>query len=180
MEHLQRRLYGAHEVPPEVHRVVASPEVARLPRETQVPEAGWGFILIYALAYAGVWLALLTPIMVTLALRIRQLEPENAAGRLSLVLAVGALFALLPDQVPQARRGTVAGILCICTPAGQVGGAYLTQAVAGPMTAMFMVPAGVGIAAVILLALFLRDRRIEPHGLAPLAAVAIMPIRSVR
>ena len=99
MEHLQRLLYGAHEVPPEVHRVVASPEVARLPREARVRETGWGFILIYALAYAGVWLALLTPIMVTLALRIRQLEPENAAGRLSLVLAVGALFALLANPL---------------------------------------------------------------------------------
>jgi MFS family permease len=225
----QRLLYGVHEVPPAVHRVAACPEVAKLPSETRAPRAGWGFISIYAAAYAGTWLALLTPIMVTLALRVRELAPGNASGQLSLVLSVGALFALLgnplfgrlsdrttsrrgmrrpwliggalagaaslwlvavapsmswvligwcltqlsfnavlaplaallPDQVPPARRGTVAGIISICTPVGQVGGTYLTHAVAGSMIAMFLVPAAAGVAAIVLLALVLQDRCID-------------------
>jgi MFS family permease len=216
-----------------VHRVA---EVANLPRAGSAPQAGWGFISIYAVAYAGTWLALLTPIMVTLALRIRQLAPENAAGHLSLVLSVGALFALvgnpvfgrlsdsttsrwgmrrpwlvggviagaaslwlvatapsvtwlligwclaqlsfnavlaplaalLPDQVPAAQRGTVAGIVCICTPVGQAGGTYLTHLAAGSMTAMFMLPAAVGVSGVILLAMVLRDRHIDPQHAPPL------------
>jgi MFS family permease len=57
------------------------------------------FILCYALAYTGVWLALLTPMLVTIALRVRQLAPENAAGQLALVLGVGAIFALVGNPV---------------------------------------------------------------------------------
>jgi MFS family permease len=212
-------------------RVVASPEVAKLPGRAAVTRGGWGFVSIYAAAYAGTWLALLTPIMVTLALRLRELAPEQAASHLSLVLSVGALFALvsnplfgrlsdstasgwgmrrpwliggtlagsaslgfiavapsvgwvlvgwcftqlaynavlaplaalLPDQVPPARRGTVAGIIGICTCVGQLGGTFLTSIVSGSMTAMFLVPAAVGGAAVLLLAAVLDDRYIAPH-----------------
>src|ERR1041384_4741970 len=36
---------------------------------------GWGFIVLYALGYTGTWLALLTPSLVSLALRLRQLSP---------------------------------------------------------------------------------------------------------
>ncbi len=157
---------------------------------------GWGFISIYAAAYMGTWLALLTPIMVTLALRAGELAPRGTADYwLSLVLGAGALFALvgnplfgwfsdrttsslgmrrpwlvggalagfvslwivaqapsmgwlllgwclaqlsfnavlaplaalLPDHISQERRGTVAGIISICTPLGQIGGTYLDQ-----------------------------------------------------
>ncbi len=58
-------------VPPDVREVEANP-------------TGWGFISIYAAAYAGTWLAVLTPIMVTLALRARQLEPTGSEYGLSL------------------------------------------------------------------------------------------------
>ena len=183
-------------------------------------------MVLYAAAYTGIWLALLTPVMVTLALRVQELAPEQAARRLSVVLAVGALFALfgnplfgrlsdstasrwgmrrpwliggvlvgfgslafiavapsvtwvlvgwcmaqlaynaalaplaalLPDQVPLAKRGTVAGIVGICTCLGQSGGTYLANAVSGSMVAMFLVPAAVGGAAVLLLAFVLEDR----------------------
>ena len=58
-----------------------------------------GFVFCYALAYAGVWLALLTPMIVTIALRVRQLAPDHAAGQLALVLGVGAIFALVGNPV---------------------------------------------------------------------------------
>jgi MFS family permease len=218
---------------PTVHRVVASAEVTKFPGDAAAPavsRGSWGFIAIYAGAYTGTWLALLTPIMVTLALRLRELAPAQAANHLSLVLSVGALFALfgnpmfgrlsdsttsrwgmrrpwlvggtllgflslafiavapsvgwvlvgwclaqlaynavlaplaalLPDQVPVARRGTVAGIIGICTCIGQLTGTFLTNAVSGSMLPMFLVPAAVGGAAVLLLAFVLEDRRATP------------------
>lgn len=58
-----------------------------------------GFVFFYALAYAGVWLALLTPMLVTIALRVKQLAPENAAGILAMVLGIGALFALVGNPL---------------------------------------------------------------------------------
>jgi MFS family permease len=209
-------------VPPEVHRVDAQQE-----RGIAGEPIGWGFISIYAAAYAGTWLAVLTPIMVTLALRARQLAPTGSEYGLSLVLGVGALFALvsnplvgwlsdrtsspwgmrrpwliggalggvlslwlvsiapsitwlavgwcfaqlafnavlaplaalLPDHVPAQRRGTVAGIISITTPLGQVGGTYLAKALAQDMGAMLMVPGIICLVLVLLLASVLPDRR---------------------
>jgi len=190
----------------------------------------------YAAAYAGTWLAILTPIMVTLALRTRELEPQNAEYWLSLVLAVGALCALvsnpvagwlsdrttsswgmrrpwliggavcgalslwlvasapsvgwllgawcltqvsfnavlaplaalLPDQVPATQRGTVAGIIGITTPIGQVGGTYVTRALSGDMAAMLVVPAIVCLVLVIVLALSMPDRQLSRDKAPPL------------
>lgn len=220
-----------------MHRVVA-------PASTGIAahRAGWGFISIYAAAYSGTWLALLTPIMVTLALRARELAPENSEYWLSLVLAVGAVFALvgnplagwlsdrttspwgmrrpwliggalagtaslwmvatapsvgwllagwclaqlsfnavlaplaalLPDHVPAARRGTVAGIISVSTPVGQVGGTFLTHALAGDMAAMLMVPAVVCIVLILVLSIALPDRRLAPGMAAPLEVRAFL------
>lgn len=192
--------------------------------------------MLYALAYVGAWLALLTPILLTLALRIQELVPDNAANALSVILSVGALFALfgnpvigrlsdrttsrwgmrrpwliagalagagslwliavapsigwvfvgwclvqlsfnavlaplaalLPDQVPLANRGTVAGIISITTWLGESSGTGLTHLVSGSMTAMFLVPGLAGVAAILLLALTLQDRRLEPAQREPL------------
>ena len=194
------------------------------------PRVSHFLVFVYALAYAGVWLALLTPMLVTIALRVRQLAPQNAAGQLAMVLGIGAIFALvgnpvfgrlsdrttsrfgmrrpwliggmiggtaclgivalapgipvlllgwclaqlafnavlaaivaiLPDQVPAAQRGTVSGVLGICMPVGQVGGTFLVQALPMSMLMMFLVPALVGCAAVLLLVLLLPDRRQQP------------------
>lgn len=195
---------------------------------------GWGFITLHALAYTGTWLALLTPVLVTIALKIRQLAPESAASSLSLVLGLGAFFALignplfgrlsdrttsrfgmrrpwliggvicgavallmiatattvgmvlagwclaqlafnavlaaiiavLPDQVPIEQRGTVAGVMGICLPLGQVSGTFLVQSVASSTLLMFMMPATICVVLVLIFALSLRDRRLAP-GTAP-------------
>jgi MFS family permease len=68
-------------------------------RSGPTARVGWGFVLVYALAYAGTWLALLTPILVSIALKIHSLTPQNEARNLSLVLAVGALFALIGNPL---------------------------------------------------------------------------------
>jgi MFS family permease len=186
------------------------------------------FIAIYAFAYTGIWLALLTPVIVTIALRVRQLTPEHAAQNLALVLSVGAtcamfagpLFgylsdrttsrlgmrrpwmiggilggsialtfvatassiasmllawcmaqiafnaalastvALLADRVPMQQRGTVAGILGVCMPVGQLIGSFIVQLVASSLLLAFLIPAALGTAAVLLLAAVLPDRRL--------------------
>lgn len=196
------------------------------------PRVGWGFIALHALAYTGTWLALLTPVLVSIALKVRQLAPESATTNLSLVLGLGAFFALvgnplfgrlsdrttsrfgmrrpwliggvicgalallmiatattvamvlvgwclaqlafnavlaaiiavLPDQVPVEQRGTVAGVMGICLPLGQVCGTFLVQAVAGSTLLMFMVPASICVALVLCFALSLRDRHLPVHA----------------
>jgi MFS family permease len=200
------------------------------------PRVGLGFTTLYAVAYTGTWLALLTPVLVTIALKVRHLDPQSAASSLSLVLGAGAFFALvgnplfgrlsdrttsqfgmrrpwlvggivcgaaallmiataksiavvligwclaqlafnavlaaaiavLPDQVPPEQRGTVAGVMGICLPLGQVCGTFLVQSVSGSMLLMFALPALIGIAAVVPFALMLRDRRLQPGTVPPL------------
>lgn len=59
---------------------------------------GFGFIVAYTFAYIGVWMALLTPITLSLVLKIQQVNPVGAAGSLSLVLGVGALIAVVANS----------------------------------------------------------------------------------
>lgn len=200
------------------------------------PRVGLGFITLYAVAYTGTWLALLTPVLVTIALKVRHLDPQTAASSLSLVLGAGAFFALvgnplfgrlsdrttsrfgmrrpwlvggivcgaaallmiataksvavvligwclaqlafnavlaaaiavLPDQVAPEQRGTVAGVMGICLPLGQVCGTFLVQSVSDSMLLMFALPALIGIAAMVPFALVLRDRRLQPGTVPPL------------
>ena len=63
------------------------------------PRASARFIVIYALAYASLWLALLTPAIITLALRVRELAPGNATSAISLVLFTGAVAALVSNPL---------------------------------------------------------------------------------
>ncbi|WP_108472298.1 MFS transporter [Rhodanobacter thiooxydans] len=59
-----------------------------------VHRVGWPFIAIYGMAYMGLWMALLPPILVGLAMRVSEIAPAHATGSLSLVVGVGALIAL--------------------------------------------------------------------------------------
>lgn len=59
-----------------------------------VRQVGWLFILVYGIAYTGLWMALLPPILTGLTMRVRELAPAHATGSLSLVVGVGALMAL--------------------------------------------------------------------------------------
>lgn len=55
---------------------------------------GWKFISAYVACYTGLWMALLSPILVGLTLRVRAIDPLHAAGSLSLIMSIGALLAL--------------------------------------------------------------------------------------
>lgn len=60
---------------------------------------GTSFILLYALAYLGLYTALLTPVFITLAVRIGSLAPQEKAAQLGMILGVGAFVALLANPV---------------------------------------------------------------------------------
>ncbi|HET9841398.1 MAG TPA: MFS transporter [Nocardioides sp.] len=80
---------------------------------------------------------------------------------------LAAQAAVLPDQVPMARRGVVSGVLGICTPVASVTGTYLVQAFDGHELAMFLVPCAVGGVVVVGFALRLDDRRLDPADRPP-------------
>jgi MFS family permease len=65
---------------------------------TSVP-VGIRFIAAYAFAVAGLWVALLAPAMITVAVRIQSLAPADSANSISLVLGSGALVALLANPI---------------------------------------------------------------------------------
>jgi MFS family permease len=79
--------------------LTVSRELADEPPADPALRVRWSFIAIYALAYMGVWLALLTPMLVTIDARVRQIAPDTATAKLSLVLGVGAIFALIGNPL---------------------------------------------------------------------------------
>ncbi|HEY6924086.1 MAG TPA: MFS transporter, partial [Steroidobacteraceae bacterium] len=62
----------------------------------EVPAA---FVASYAFAYASLWLALLTPATITLALRVSQIVTGDVAHPISRVLYAGALVALVSNPI---------------------------------------------------------------------------------
>lgn len=73
---------------------------------------------------------------------------------------LAALIAVLPDQVPVAQRGRVAGVLGICLPTASVAGTYVVQLFTGNIFAMFLAPCAIGGFLILLFAATLKDRRL--------------------
>jgi MFS family permease len=73
---------------------------------------------------------------------------------------LAALVAVLPDQVPPAQRGLVAGVLGVCVPIASVSGTFLVQLFTGNRLAMFLAPCAIGGFFVLLFAVRLNDRRL--------------------
>ena len=84
---------------------------------------------------------------------------------------LAALIAVLPDQVPVAQRGRVAGVLGICLPIASVSGTFVVQLFTGNTLAMFLAPCAIGGILILLFVVTLRDRRL---------AVADRPAWSLR
>jgi MFS family permease len=75
-----------------------APATPGLPAEPA--RVGPGFVTVYALAFMASCLMLIAPLLVTLALKIGDLVgPEDAPGRLALVLAVGSFLALFANPL---------------------------------------------------------------------------------
>ena len=75
-----------------------APYIVETPAEP-TERVGIGFLIILALAYMGIFLGLLTPIIVTMALKLTDFGKDGLSGNLSLVLGVGALFALVGNPL---------------------------------------------------------------------------------
>jgi MFS family permease len=73
---------------------------------------------------------------------------------------LAAEVAVLPDQVPAAQRGLVAGVLGVCVPIASVSGTFLVKLFAGSQLAMFLAPCAIGGIFVLLFAVTLKDRRL--------------------
>jgi MFS family permease len=73
---------------------------------------------------------------------------------------LAAMVAVLPDQVPAAQRGLVAGVLGVCTPIASVSGTFVVKLFTGNQLAMFLAPCAIGGFFILLFAVRLKDRRL--------------------
>jgi MFS family permease len=80
---------------------------------------------------------------------------------------LAALIAVLPDQVPVAQRGRVAGVLGICLPIASVSGTYVVQLFTGNTLAMFLAPCAIGGFFILLFTSRLTDRRLAAADKPP-------------
>jgi MFS family permease len=58
-----------------------------------------GFITLYALGYVGAYIALITPVATTLALKVGELDPAGKETSLGLISAIGALVAIVSNAL---------------------------------------------------------------------------------
>lgn len=58
-----------------------------------------GLVAFYALGYVGAYVALITPVATTLALKVAELDPVGKEASLGLISAVGAFFALVTNPL---------------------------------------------------------------------------------
>ena len=87
-----------------------------------------GLVVFYALGYVGAYVALITPVATTLALKVAELDPSGKEATLGLVSAIGALFALVTNPLAGAasdrttsRFGRRRPYIVVGTAAGVVG-----------------------------------------------------------
>src|ERR1700745_1693809 len=73
---------------------------------------------------------------------------------------LAAMVAVMPDQVPAAQRGMVAGVLGVCTPIASVCGTFLVKLFTGNQLVMFLAPCAIGGFFILLFAVTLKDRRL--------------------
>ena len=64
---------------------------------TSIPTATPRFIALYAIGYVGSYVALITPVVTTLALKIAELDPVGKETSLGLIAALGALVAIFSN-----------------------------------------------------------------------------------
>jgi MFS family permease len=89
------------------------------------------------------------------------------AAQLFFNALLAALVAVLPDQVPAAQRGLVAGILGTCLPLASVSGTFLVKLFSGNQLTMFLAPCVIGGFFILLFAITLDDRRLAAEDRPP-------------
>jgi MFS family permease len=66
---------------------------------TSLSPARTGFIALYAIGYVGAYVALITPVATTLALKVGELDPAGKEISLGLISAIGALVAIVSNAL---------------------------------------------------------------------------------
>lgn len=111
--------------------------------------AGNGMIFAYVLAYFAMYVALLTPVISTLAVKISVISPESSRTTdLSIVAGVGALAAFLANPIAGALSDRTTSRLGMRKPwliVGAIGGTIGLAVIAGSAT-IWMVAVGWAIA----------------------------------
>ncbi|MFJ4170724.1 MFS transporter [Paenarthrobacter sp. NPDC089714] len=74
-------------------------ETAILQMEQTGQKVGGLFVTRYIASLIGIWLALLTPLSVTIAIRVGQIDPAGKATSLALVASVGAAASLFANPI---------------------------------------------------------------------------------
>jgi len=64
---------------------------------TSIPVATPRFVALYAIGYVGSYVALITPVVTTLAIKIAELDPAGKETSLGLIAALGALVAIISN-----------------------------------------------------------------------------------
>jgi MFS family permease len=72
---------------------------------------GGRFIALYAIGYVGSYLALITPVVTTLALKVGELDPEGKEFSLGIILAIGAFLAIIVNLLAGALSDRTRGRL---------------------------------------------------------------------
>lgn len=71
----------------------------RKPHSRPVQIVNGNFVVLYVLAYIGLWIAFLTPNSMTLALRIAEFAPDGKTAALAKVALAGALFSVVSNPI---------------------------------------------------------------------------------
>ena len=64
---------------------------------TSIPKASSRFIALYAIGYVGAYVALITPVVTTLAIKIEDLDPAGKETSLGVIAAIGAFVAIFAN-----------------------------------------------------------------------------------
>lgn len=211
-------------------------------RGATTPRAGVGLITAFWLAQLGNWLGLLTPVTVTIALRIAQIgDPHHKATQLGMILGIGALAsiiatpiwgylsdhsqarigrrkiwmivgvmgggvgllvmaattsvmvfgigwviaqiafnanqaalnALFPEQIPDAQRGKVSGLLGLSAIVAVVIGTYITRTTADDRYLLFLAPWLGTVLTLLLILIAFKDRPAPQRSALPASWRAI-------
>jgi MFS family permease len=205
------------------------------------PKTSKYFVANLILVYWALTMAVLTPPMMTIAMRVAEIAPNNKEHVLGLLLGVGAVvaifanplagyfsdrttlkigkrkswmiggalvgfvglwlisvgdvklmvlgwcitqlglnavsasvIALLPDQIPEDKRGFVSGALGMCIPAGMISGIAIVSLSGSSTYAMFLVQPAILIALIFILCNSYTDKVTDANSIAPFSAKQMM------
>ena len=113
----------------------AAPPIAAPPDTPRGGEVGWGFLVALGIAQFGIYVAILSPVFVSLQLKAQVMNPENPAAVLGVALPLGSLgaiignplFGMLSDRTRtrfgRRRPWMIGGILTLLVGLGAVAAA---------------------------------------------------------